>query len=478
MKAHSIERRIVVAVVAVQLALALCVTVAGFLYERHAQFRSFDIALQGRADSLYGAVQDADDANDSVLLDVNDLHIPRNDVFVVRDTDGNVLGSSKNLKDVSALSADGPDGHFVTSIDGHQYRGVRLHAVRTIDPTTDPVRHTLTIVYASRTGRVREAIYGALQFFALTNLALLLLTAWLVSFLVRRSMQPLGELAHEAGRISAPQWSFTAPESALQIKELTPLASAIDGVVHRLEISFSQQRQFLGDAAHELKTAVAVIKSSLQLLSMRSRTPDEYREGVLRAEADSTRMEELVGRMLALARIEAARPEGIKGMPPQKTCLLEGVQSAIEQLRPIAEMCEVRVDISAATSELAASIAPELWQTLCTNVLLNAIQYSAPGSAVTVSLDHAEHERIRCVVADQGQGIPVESLTHVFDRFYRGDPSRSRASGGAGLGLAICRAIAEQAGGSIVIESAAGVGTTVTIQLRAATSPKTAIAAI
>lgn len=474
MKAHSIERRIVVTVVAVQLAFAACITIFGFLYERHAQFRSFDIALRGKADSVFGAVQEADDANESVLLDATDLHLPRNDVFVVRERDGKIVGASSNLKDASALPGEGPEGHFMLSIDGHRYRGIRLYAVRTVDPGSDNVRHTLSIVYAARTGSVREAINDALRFFALTNLALLLLTAWLVSFLVRRSMQPLGELAREAGHISAPQWNFTPPDSALQIKELTPLAGAIEGVVHRLDISFSQQRQFLGDAAHELKTAVAVIKSSLQLLNMRSRTTAEYREGVQRTEADCSRMEELVGRMLTLARIEAVQPESSGDLPPEDTVLLAGVQSAIEQLRPIAEMGEVRIEASGA-SGLAATISPELWQTLCSNVLLNAIQYSAPGSTVSVNLGLADRGTVECVVADRGQGIPSESLAHVFDRFYRGDPSRSRASGGTGLGLAICKAIAEQAGGSIAIESSPGQGTTVTIRLPLAASARPAI---
>src|SRR6185312_5238990 len=106
-----------------------------------------------------------------------------------------------------------------------------------------------------------------------------------------------------AGNISSPQWIFHPSESTRKVKELAPLASAIDGIVHRLDLSFSQQRQFLGDAAHELKTAVAVVKSSLQLMNMRPRTISEYREGVFRAEADCIRMEELVGRMLALARV-------------------------------------------------------------------------------------------------------------------------------------------------------------------------------
>ena len=470
MKAHSIERRIVMAVIGVQLALALCVTVFAFLYERHAQFHTLDIALRGRADSLFGAVQDADDAGDNVLLDVKDLHFPRDDVFVVRDTDGRVLGASTNLKDPSLLPAVGPEGRFRARIEGREYHGIRLLAVRTIDPGTANVRHSLSIVYASPTAKVWDAIHGALRFFALTNLALLLLTAWLVSFLVRRSMQPLGELAREAGRISAPRWSFVPPESTRRTQELAPLVTSIEGVVDRLDQSFSQQRQFLGDAAHELKTAVAVIKSSLQLMNMRPRSVSEYQEGVLRCEVDCSRLEELVGRMLALARIEASEPEQAGDTAAQSTLLMDGVEGAIAQLRPIAEVMQVQVEASG-HSTLAAAIAPELWQTLCTNVLLNAIQYSGAHSTVQVTLAPADEHMARCVIADQGQGIAPDALAHVFHRFYRGDPSRSRASGGAGLGLAICKAIAEQAGGSIAIESSPGVGTTVTILLPLAVSP-------
>ena len=464
MKTNSIERRIVVTVVAVQLAFAVCITVFGFLYERHAQFRSFDIALHGKADSVFGAVQEADDANDDVVLDTKDLLLPHNDIFVVRESNGKVVGTSGNLKDLSALSGDGPDGHFMTEIDGHRYRGIRLHVVRTIDPGTDNVRHSLSVVYAARTGSVHEAINDALEFFAWTNLALLLVTAILVSYLVRRSMRPLDALAHEAGRVSAPKWRFTPPETAVAIKELSPVAHAIAGVVQRLELSLAQQRQFLGDAAHELKTAVAVIKSSLQLLTMRPRTGEEYQEGLARAEADCGRMEELVGRMLALARIEAATPESSNGLVQTDTALLSGVQAAVEQLQPIAEMMQVRVEASG-DAAMTSAIAPDLWQTLCSNLLLNAIQYSAPGSAVSVNVAHAGRDAVECVVEDHGQGIAAESLSHVFDRFYRGDPSRSRASGGTGLGLAICKAIAEQAGGSIAIESSLGVGTRVTVRL-------------
>ena len=168
--------------------------------------------------------------------------------------------------------------------------------------------------------------------------------------------------------------------------------------------------------------------------------------------------------MLALARIEAATADKTEDVLPQCTVLLDGLLGAMEQLQPIAEVMQVHVE-APEPSLLAANIAPELWQTLCTNVLLNAIQYSGTGSTVTVRLGMGDEQRAQCVISDQGEGIPADALAHVFHRFYRGDPSRSRASGGAGLGLAICKAIAEQVGGSIGIESSPGLGTTVTVLL-------------
>lgn len=473
MKTNSIERRVVVTVLAVQFAFAACITVFCFLYVRHAQFRSFDVALHGKADSVFGAVQDANDANDNVVLDTKDLRLPHNDIFVVRDADGRVIGISGNLKDPSLLDGSGHTGHFMTSIDGHHYRGIRLHVVRTVDPGSGNVRHAISVVYASPTGGVHEEINDALQFFVVTNLALLLVTALLVSYLVRRSMRPLGELAQEASRVSAPEWRFTPPASAVAIKELSPVAHAIEGTVQRLELSLAQQRQFLGDAAHELKTAVAVIKSSLQLLIMRPRTGVEYQEGVARAETDCTRMEELVGRMLSLARIEAAAPESSDDAASGKTALLNGVQAAIAQLRPIAEMLQVQVEASGAPG-ITAAIAPDMWQTLCSNLLLNAIQYSSPGSTVSADITETGRGTVQCVFSDHGRGIAAEDLAHVFNRFYRGDPSRSRASGGAGLGLAICKAIAERAGGSIAIASTPGAGTKVIVRLPLAVNSRRA----
>ncbi len=101
-----------------------------------------------------------------------------------------------------------------------------------------------------------------------------------------------------AGRVSADSWEFSPPASARETAELAPLTQALENALQRLERSFTQQRAFVSDAAHELKTAVAVVKSSLQLVGMRQRTPEEYQAGNERALADTERIEELVAKML------------------------------------------------------------------------------------------------------------------------------------------------------------------------------------
>jgi signal transduction histidine kinase len=117
-----------------------------------------------------------------------------------------------------------------------------------------------------------------------------------------------------------------------------------------------------------------------------------------------------------------------------------------------------------AEQEAAADVDPEQLQLLCLNLALNAIQHSHPGGTVRISAGvSGGNAELR--VADTGEGIDTEMLPHVFDRFYRGDPSRSRKTGGTGLGLAISKAIALRFEGSIAIESSVGEGTTVVVRL-------------
>src|SRR5437879_12091879 len=129
---------------------------------------------------------------------------------------------------------------------------------------------------------------------------------------ILRGLRPLQNLAQEASRVSAQNWELSLPEEVSQIKELRPVTQSMKQMLERLQHSFEQQRQFLGNAAHELKTPVAVMKSTLQSLVQRPRTEDEYRTGIQQSLEDLERLEPLPQWMLRLARAEQWAPGAVR----------------------------------------------------------------------------------------------------------------------------------------------------------------------
>jgi signal transduction histidine kinase len=268
-----------------------------------------------------------------------------------------------------------------------------------------------------------------------------------------------------AGRVSADSWDFSPPTSARETAELAPLTAALENALQRLERSFNQQRAFVSDAAHELKTAVAVVKSSLQLVGMRPRTPEEYHAGNERALADTERIEDLVAKMLTLARVEnGATTAGSTAISDLNSC----VCTTVSQLETFAAMREVAVAVhDLPVTACIVTLGSEDCALVVSNLLMNAIQHSPPHSQIDVRLGVSEGS-VEFSVEDQGEGIDPDTLPHVFERFYRGDPSRARTTGGAGLGLAICKAVVEKAGGTITLASEPGHGTVATVRLPSA----------
>jgi len=541
---RSIAFRLIVAVLAVELLSSILVVVLSFGYERHIHFRAFDVMLHGRADSILGAVQDADDPDDNVMLDQADLNIPPDDVYEVYELGGRLLGRSANWQGAGASVPQHPWGDFSqTILNGHHYRILRMQGSRTVDPAVKGgTVHQVIVVYGSPTRHVWHVIRSAVEFYAAGSILLLIVTGPLIAWLLHRGLLPLRQLASLASQVSVDSWQFSPPASARSTPELAPLTHAIESVLQRLEHSFLQQRAFVSDAAHELKTAVAVIKSSLQLLTMKRRSAQEYQAGLERCLADSMRLESLVADMLTLARAESSSPATA---PEPTTDLTACINQAVTQLETLATLRNVQVhlketDLSGKGTGLSAKgtglcakgtglsakgtdfsgkgtglstketdlstketdfsvkgtgfspyidpvesvgalapegiqlpIAPEDCGLLVCNLLLNALQHSPSGSIVEITLAVESNQTQSTAVLqiqDHGDGIPAEALPHVFDRFYRGDPSRTRTTGGTGLGLSISKAIVTRAGGSISIASQpdptqANQGTTVTVRL-------------
>jgi signal transduction histidine kinase len=470
MRRHSLSRRLITSVLLVELIFAVAVIALAAVYERHSHLHSFDIMLQGRADSLLGAVQDAEDPADNVMLDRTGLQLPSEDVYEVRDSGGRLLGRSANWQGPDPRGVPSGDGIYRTRVSGRHYRVLAPHGLRVVDPGDKGggvPRHIL-VIYGAPTAQVWHQVRNAIVFFSLSNLVLLIVTGVLMTWLLHRGLAPMRQLAAEAENISIHRWSFQPPESAVETRELAPLASAITAAMQRLEASFSQQRRFVSDAAHELKTAVAVVKSSLQLLTMRLRTTEEYEAGVEVSLADCERMEEIVARMLTLARAEnPTAAENISGVSD----LAASAAATTQQFQSMAEVRSVRLTLVADESAFVP-LSSEECVLLCSNLLLNALQHSPPQTDVKAGL-HVDTGWVEFRIEDQGDGIEPALLPHVFERFSRGDPSRSRNTGGSGLGLAICKAIVDKAGGTIQLESEPGCGTTAVVRLPHVAHPAT-----
>jgi signal transduction histidine kinase len=459
MKTTSLGRQLIAGVLLAEFICAASFSGVAVMHEMHGHRRAFDVMLRGRGDSLLGAVQDAEDPDDNVTVDPTELVVPRQDLYQVLSPTGRVLGQSPATAAelLAHLGGTNKPGYFNFTVNGTWYRAIRFNGVRVIDREENGgvgLRRPVTVLYASPTNGMWHQTIEAVQFYIVASAVLLAVTGLALVWFLRRRLSPLQELAAIAARVSTRSWDFVPPAAVLRTSELAPIALSMDELLKGLRQAFERQRQLTGDAAHELKTSIAVLKSSLQLLSMSPRTTDQYAAGLDGLQSDTERMEELASRMLALARLEEAPAE------PGESCELQvAVQAVAERLRPLAALKQVVLDVCARDTARVAIPADDA-EVLCSNLMMNALQHSLPGGHVSARIQlHGSIGELHIV--DQGEGIPEAALPHIFERFYRADRSRSRNSGGAGLGLSICKAIVERANGTIHIQSVVGKGTEV-----------------
>ena len=456
MKERSLSWRIIATVLTAELICGLLFSGIALLHERHAHFHAFDVMLHGRADSLLGALQDKEDAGDHLVIENNELSLPADDAYLVTETNGNVIGQSPRWN--SDFRIPSKAGYTTETVHGISFRVYRAESTRLLDAEDNGgIRRSVIVVYAVPLAHMWHAIFEGVRFYIVATIILLALTAFALAAALRRVMSPLTDLAEQAGRVSTQSWSFHPSEEILRTRELKPLASSIQTLLQNLEREFAERRRFVSDAAHELKTELAVIKSSLQLLGLRHRTADEYLAGLERPIENTQRMELLVNRMLTLGRVDEA-PE-VDLTPVDLGTVVERI---IRQLEPVAALRGISLNLSADAAAWVALNESDA-EILCSNLLTNAIEHSADSTISTSLVARSRTATLR--IADRGEGIPPDALPHVFDRFFRVDKSRTRKTGGSGLGLSICKAIVTAAGGSIALESTLGEGTTVSVEL-------------
>lgn len=463
MRGHSLTHRVVLLVIVVELLCAGCFSGVALWHEWRTRVQTIDAVLQGRSDSLLGAIQDAEDPADNVFIDPTELKLPDADRYSVYNQAGILLGG--NERSAFPLTRESGNGVRSSRFNGQNYRVLERKALRIIDrPETNGVgiRRPITIVYAIpiSTAHLWHQILRTAGFYIVSSLVFTAVTALVLLALIRRLLQPVAELAASATGISPTTLTFRPPASAKRVKELQPLVVALSSTINGLREAFEKQERFVSDAAHELKTAVAVVRSSIQVLNLRTRNTEEYKAGLDAVLEDNERVETLVARMLQLAHAEETPHRS-----GELSDLAQTVEQTVQELKTYATARQVSVDVSlmSATVQLAA----EDVRTVLTNLIVNAIQHSDECSrvAVRVFLHPEETNAATLEVEDFGEGIQSKDLPLLFDRFYRADTSRSRQTGGAGLGLAICKRIVDAAGGRIELESELGCGTTARVTL-------------
>jgi signal transduction histidine kinase len=454
-------------VIASQLLLATGGVLVGIYYAHRRLLAALDSSIQARAMSLSTLV--SYDSNNRAWryerrLQPREIDHGHPDLFEIRDANGERIASSQYKPEWLAEQAFRSFGSWDFQWEGTTYRAL---TVRKDAPWGDtggarPIG-ALNIVYASPTSEMREEVTTTGVYIAAAGILLLLLTTPMSLWGIRRGLMPLRDLAAEASTISARHIEFTPPPSAASAPELAPLVSAMDAMLFDLRTAFTQQREFLADAAHELKTPIAVVKSTLQLMLQRPRTSEEYLNGIADALDDLARLENLVQRMMRLALAEQWL-DGTRSVRTSPVDLAATCEGAIARIDGLAAARQLTIEFQ---QECRAQVVadPEDLELVWVNLLENAVHYSPADGTVRLWIRKRSEREVVVSVEDEGPGIPEQDRERVFERFHRSDPSRTRNTGGFGLGLAIAKALVLAYRGNIRAEAGTAGGTIISVTL-------------
>ncbi|MBI4287843.1 MAG: HAMP domain-containing protein [Chloroflexi bacterium] len=310
-------------------------------------------------------------------------------------------------------------------------------------------------------GRPTTEIKNVLRTFryveGFSGLTVLLLVGVGGLFLAGRTLRPVDRITRTAQEIGESDLSRRINVAGED--ELGRLASTLNRMIERLEAAFNRQRQFTADASHELRTPLAVMQAESTLALSKERTESEYRKSLELVSLESGYMSSLIDKLLFLARADAGK-EPLELEKVNMTGLLEELSADVEAL---AREKGPQFKLGPLEDATVRGDRVKLRQLLL-NLLENAVRYTPGGGSISATVA-TEGDMAVVTVSDTGIGISAEHLPHIFERFYRVDKARSRADGGAGLGLAIARYIAEVHGGRIEVESEPGKGSAFRVML-------------
>ena len=444
-------------------ALALMMVVyaaATFAAVRHEFFEQFDDQLHEDFESAEGFLAPAADGR--VTWSGDGRHDPDNDedrgsdVWLASGEQVYRSGASSSLPPVALASTTAQPRYESITANGQRWR--------TLTGTTLVGGRAVVLRVSRAEGHLRIQLWEILVVLVL-GLPVVVAVAGIGGYaLARRALTPIDHLATDARRITAERLHerLSVPN---QHDEIGQLAAVINDAFARLESSFAQLRRFTADASHELRTPLAVVRGLGEAALGETRTPAEYKEVIGSMLEEVDRLTNLVDTLLRLSHGDA----GTVRLARSAVDVGELASDAASSLGILAEERNQRVTVDAAEGVVVSADRLVLREAI-TNVVDNAIKYSPPASSVRIRV-YADGGEAHLTVADEGPGIATQDRQRIFDRFFRLDEARSRASGGAGLGLAIAKWAVEVNGGRISVDTGATSGSVFRIVLPIRRSP-------
>ena len=275
-------------------------------------------------------------------------------------------------------------------------------------------------------------------------------------FFIGYALKPLQNLGEQIEDIQAKNLKHlvVSDQSSIEIEQLT---NAFNEMLERLSNTFAAQRQFSANAAHELRTPLAVMRTKLEVFEKNNNpSAAEYQETVHMLRMQTSRLSHVIDILLEMTDLQAAQKQ-------DRISLADMAEEVICDLTAVADKKEISITQNSGTAEIIGN--DTLIYRAIYNLVENAIKYNHTGGNVTVSIKE-DSEFATVIISDNGPGIQQEDWQHIFEPFFRVDKSRSRDMGGAGLGLALVKEIARQHGGDVYVVQSSKNGTEVALKLR------------
>jgi two-component system, OmpR family, sensor kinase len=412
--------------------------------------------------SLTNDLNEGQDAADAARSTAGEL-ASRQHLLAIYDGRGRLLAEAGREDDIAILLppiADIPlDENLLQTIVEADDRDDRHRlAIRWVDINGFDVEYVVVAgTSLESTDEELESLRGILAYLVPLSLIVAGIGGW---FLAGRSLSPVVAMADRARQIGVENLSERLPVANPR-NELGRLAETFNSLLARLEGSLIQQRQFMADASHELRTPVTTARTAASVaLQQPTRQEEDYRDTLAIIEQETIRLSRIVDDMFTLARADAGSYP-VRAMPMYLDEVVD------EVVRAVGVVARTRnITITANTLRPAPFTGDEdLIRRLILNIVDNAARYAPAGSAIRVALDRAGND-YAVAVSDDGPGIPLEIQPRIFERFYRVDTARTHGGdGGAGLGLALARWIARAHDGDVVLAASSSAGSTFVITL-------------